>query len=111
MIQEKINKLIPFISENFITYPLWEEGKYIPFVHFWKACKNQEEILKLDKKLKEVFEKSGYIVQYDDCNYNETILQYSVYPNFNDLDNGSHEFIKKDWSIEEMLDLLEYALK
>ena len=24
MIQEKINKLIPFISENFITYPLWE---------------------------------------------------------------------------------------
>lgn len=24
MIQEKINKLIPFISENFITYPLCE---------------------------------------------------------------------------------------
>ena len=31
-LHQKIEKLIPFISEEFITYPLWEEGKYIPFL-------------------------------------------------------------------------------
>jgi hypothetical protein len=35
MIQKQIDKLIPYLNENFITYPLWEEGKYIPFVN---AC-------------------------------------------------------------------------
>ena len=34
MIHQKIEKLIPFISEEFITYPLWKEGKYIPFLKF-----------------------------------------------------------------------------
>ena len=32
MIHKKIEKLIPSLNENFITYPFWEEGKYIPFV-------------------------------------------------------------------------------
>ena len=111
MIQKQIDKLIPYLSENFITYPLWEEGKYIPFVNFWQICKTQTEIQVLDKNLQKVFENSGYIVQYNDCNFDETILQYSVYPNYDDLDDGSYKFVKQDWSIEEVLDLLGYVLK
>ena len=111
MIQKQIDKLIPYLSENFITYPLWEEGKYIPFVNFWQICKTQNEIQVLDKNLQKVFENSGYIVQYNDCNFDETILQYSVYPNYDDLDDGSYKFVKQYWSIEEVLDLLGYVLK
>ena len=37
-LHEKIEKLIPFISEEFITYPLWEEGKYIPFLKCWQKA-------------------------------------------------------------------------
>lgn len=107
---EKINKIIPYISENFITYPLWEEGKYIPFFNFWQLCKTQDEIIALDKKLQNVFANSGYKVQYNDCNYSETILSYSVYPAYNELDNGGYEFVKKDWSINEMLDLIIKAI-
>ena len=110
-IQKQIDKLIPYLSENFITYPLWEEGKYIPFVNFWQICRTQNEIQVLDKNLQKVFENSGYVVQYNDCNFDGTILEYSVYPNYDDLDDGSYKFVKKDWSIEEMLDLLEIALK
>ena len=111
MIQKQIDKLIPYLSENFITYPLWEEGKYIPFVNFWQICKTQNEIQVLDKNLQKVFENSGYIVQYNDCNFDETILQYSVYPNYHDLDDGGYKFVKQDWSIEEVLDLLGSVLK
>lgn len=35
MIHKKIEKLIPYISEEFITYPLLGEGKYIPFLKCW----------------------------------------------------------------------------
>jgi len=110
MLHEKIEKLIPFISENFITYPLWEEGKYIPFVNFWIKVDTEDEIQEFDFKCKEIFEDTGYIVSYNDTNYSNTILQYSVFPNFNDLENGPYEFVKKDWSIEEMIDLLIIAL-
>lgn len=28
-------KLLPFVSENFITFPLWEEGDYRPTLNIW----------------------------------------------------------------------------
>lgn len=31
----KYEELIPFVSENFITVPLWEEGDYTPYINFW----------------------------------------------------------------------------
>ena len=87
MIHKKIEKLIPFLNENFITYPLWEEGKYIPFINFWIKIDLEGEEQEFDFKCKEIFKDTGYIVSYNDTNYSNTILQYSVFPNFNDLDN------------------------
>jgi hypothetical protein len=111
MIQKQIDKLIPYLSENFITYPLWEEGKYIPFVNIWIKVDNEDEINEFDFKCKEIFKKTGYKIVFDDCNYSETIFKYQVHPIFKDLPNGSYKFTKKDWSIEEMLDLLGSVLK
>lgn len=33
---EQIKTLIPHVCENFITFPLWEEGDYCPVVNVWK---------------------------------------------------------------------------
>lgn len=110
MIQEKINKIIPFLNENFITYPLWEEGKYIPFVNFWQMG-NDDFLHELDKKIDKVFDSSGYLMEYYNSNYTNTIHQYRLYPEFKELKNGSYKFVKQDWSIEEMLDLLVAVLK
>jgi hypothetical protein len=85
MIHQKIEKLIPFLNENFITYPLWEEGKYIPFVNFWIKIDSEGGEQDFDFKCKEIFEDNGYIVSYNDTNFSNTIFQYSVFPNFNDL--------------------------
>ena len=30
-----IETLIPFLEENFLTFPLWEEGNYSPQINFW----------------------------------------------------------------------------
>ena len=64
MIQEKINKLIPFISENFITYPLWEEGKYIPFLKCWQKADTENRCTRLSNKLNKHFEKTGYKISF-----------------------------------------------
>ena len=39
--QEKIAELIPFVSENFITFPLAEEGDYRPTINIWKISKDK----------------------------------------------------------------------
>ena len=111
MIHQKIEKLIPYLSENFITYPLCEEGKYIPFVNFWQKIDNEIQEQILDKKLKETFDGTGYFVIYQDSNYSNTILQYSVCPTYFEIDNGGYKFEKESWSIEEMLELLWSVLK
>ena len=46
MLHKKLEKLIPHLTDNVISYDLWEEGHYnIPFVHFfvnkneiWLSC-------------------------------------------------------------------------
>ena len=111
MIHQKIEKLIPFISEEFITYPLWEEGKYIPFVNFWQKTETDSEIDNMHKRLDKVFKNTGYFINYSDNNSTNTIHSFQVTPDIKELDNGVYEFIKQDWSIEEIIELLATVLK
>ena len=47
MIHKQFEKLIPYVSENFITYRLWEEGKYFPFINIWqKAYRSSNSMTK-----------------------------------------------------------------
>jgi len=109
-LHEKINKLMPFISENFITYPLWEEGKYIPFVNFWKAAETEEDFLNIHTRLGIAFKNSGYVFDYYDNNSTNTLHYFNAAPDFKELENGSYEFVKEDWSLEEMIEILGSAL-
>lgn len=109
-IHESINELIPYISENFITYPLWEEGKYIPFVTFWQIAKNVEELKKFEEEFAILSRPIGYDFSIE-YNINGTIIgKIHIYPDFNDLDDGSYEFVNPDWSIEEMILLVKEFL-
>jgi len=111
MINQKIEKLIPFISEEFITYPLWEEGKYIPFLKFWQKADTENKCIRLSNKLNKHFEKTGYEISFVGKDHISVIHEFYLYPKFKELKDGSYKFVKEDWSIEEMLELLGSVLK
>lgn len=96
MINKEFNKLIPYVSENFITYPLWEEGKYIPFISFWYM--NDD----IDKNIKE-FKNNDYTI---DVTLEHRINHCQIYPTFEENDELGYVFIKEDWSIEEMIKII-----
>jgi hypothetical protein len=97
MINKQFNKLIPYVSENFITYPLWEEGKYIPFVNFWCIDK------KVKSKIKK-FKSKNYTIEKGDTSYSTTY--YQIFPTFEDSEELGYTFTKDDWSIEEMINII-----
>lgn len=111
MIHKKIEKLIPFISEEFITYPLWEEGKYIPFLKCWQKADTENKCTHLSNRLNKHFKKSGYEILFVPKGHRSVIHEFYIYPKYKELKNGSYKFKKTDWSIEEMLDLLAAVLK
>jgi len=111
MIHYKIAKLIPFISEEFITYPLLKEGKYIPFIKCWQKADTENKFTRLSNRLNKHFEKTGYKISFVGKMHISVIHEFCLFPKFKELKNGSYKFVKNDWSIEEMLVLLGSVLK
>ena len=60
-IEKLIKDIIPYVDENFITFPLWEEGDYRPVLNFWFICPELpfkgKEMLYTDKNLPGLSEK------------------------------------------------------
>ena len=110
MLHKKIEKLIPFISENFISYPLWEEGKYIPVISFWQKAETKALCKELDNRLSKLHKGTGYCIEIAKKEHASVIHEIQFYPKFRDLKNGSYKFSKKNWSLEEMIDMLEKFL-
>ena len=106
MLQTKIDKLIPFISENFITYPLYEEGNYTPHINVWQICRNDLEYNDLIEKLNTITRNNEYYFDIDLKYPRSKIYEISLCPSHEHLNDGGFDYIKKDWSIEEMIDLL-----
>ena len=108
MLQDKINKIIPFIESDFLTYPLWEEGKYIPFIKFWRKVQSpsmKEKFVSLLKKLEN--EHHGYVIELEDEEYESTVYVCQIYPDFKEGEEiFGYEMVKPDWNIEEMIDII-----
>ena len=96
MINEQFNKLIPYVSENFITYPLWEEGKYIPFVNFWYIQKTNKDVY---LNIENFSNKNYNIIQEEEYG----IIRCQIFPTFEDSEELGYIFVKDNWSIEEMI--------
>lgn len=107
-IHKLISKTIPFVCNNFITYPLAEEGKYIPFVNFWFIHNKLEKIGRDHLEL--VFNENGYSIDIERASQN--IDEISISPLFEENESGGYEYINDDWSIEKIINLFikEFSL-
>lgn len=112
MIHKQIEKIFPYIEENFITYPLWEEGNFTPFVNFWQSVENLEELENLQKKLREFHKKNEYEIYCDGpSSPMSKIYSFSMCPEYIELEDGGYEYAKRDWNIEEMIHLINEFIK
>ena len=113
MIHKQIEELLPYISENLITYPLWEEGKYIPFINFWQIAETEKDFLEMNARIDKIaLENIGYEIIYQNNNTVGSIHYFSINPIFysEHLTIG-YSYKKSDWSIEEMLDIILKIVK
>lgn len=62
-VNELIQDIVPYVDENFITFPLTEEGDYRPHIKFWKIYDIVDFKLPIDA---------------DDANYNYIKLTNGV---------------------------------
>lgn len=112
-LHEKLQKLIPYVGENIISYPLWEEGVYIPQLNFWQVIESSDGVGRLVSCLTKIFNGSGYEFDY----YNRyaktrvTSVEITIIPKWEYTDDGGYETRKPDWSIEEMIDLAHSAIQ
>ena len=107
MIHKQIEKLIPYISENFITYPLWEEGVYVPQVNIWKIHRTFDEQKEFIKTVKTTFKNSGYEFDYEsNISISRIETKLHVFPKLKYLKSGGYKHINQNWSLEEMVEML-----
>lgn len=102
-------KVIPYICEDFITIPLWEEGNYTLQVNFWQKFKDVAEFNKYNKILIKLFK----VKQYEVYILATSRVIYNIYisPKLKYLKNGSFEYLNPNWSVEEIIELFsEYLI-
>jgi len=106
MIYNQIQKLIPFVNENFVTFPLAiTEGIYIPFYNFWQSLSTKEEVELFLDKARIILKDTGYTIgfQYEEDDYiydierDNASVYFQIYPIFeSDDDNDSNVFVNVD---------------
>ena len=104
MIHKQLERLIPYISEEAITYPLWEEGNYIPFLNLDIVS---EKYPNVEQSICEDVYAKGY--DFDSETY-RGITRLRICPSFEYNEDGGFDYVKEDWSIEEMIDIVANIL-
>ena len=109
MIHKQIEKLIPYIGDNFISYQLSKEGVYIPFITLTKYIGINETIDDLQAKLEEFLTPNNY--EFEVNRIGRNMYECLAYPSFYNKEDHSYEFKKDDWSLEELIELLIQSFK
>ena len=124
MTYNQIQKLIPFVDENFVTFPLViTEGVYIPFYNFWQSLSTKEDLKSFIRKATSILKDTGYEIKLRDeedvhiHNYGETddmkstIVNFQIYPIFEpDSDNDGNVFVNVD-PLSFDVDAIELLIK
>ena len=105
----KIQKLIPFLPENFVTFQLAiTKIIYIPFYNYWQILSTSVDLETFVKKAKDILKGSGYtidfqynkdvqIYNYTEIQRNRTIVYFQIYPIYEiDTDNDGNVFVNVD---------------
>ena len=108
MLRYQIDQLIPYIKREFITYDLWEEGNYTPFINFWLPDEHSTDI----DALREELNTFGYCLEIEEQNeaFGVSLTDYKIYPYFETKDNGAYYYNVPHWSIEQMISILNKTI-
>lgn len=99
--KRKIEKLIPYMDENFMTFTLMEEGLYFPQINLWTISNPHVAVQETE------FEFNGYSIFTEHKPRRQSVLHYNISPAWDYDDKDSYNFKKEDWSIEEMIQIAE----
>jgi len=109
MTYNQIQKLSPFVDENFITFPLHIESNDIPFYNFWQGLSTKDDLKFFIRKAKDILKDTGYTIDivnkevvanlYTKASKenNTSIVYFQIYPIFEtDSDNDGNVFANVD---------------
>lgn len=114
--QKRLEKLLPYATNNIISYDLWEEGIYnVPFFRIFQVL-DKKELKKFEEKVEKLNNNNlDYVFEIEDKDCYRTMNKktYTIvcFPNFEYNKDGSIYHIKDTWSIEEMIDLMVKLVK
>jgi len=105
-IHEQFERLIPYMDDNFIRYPLTEEGNFLPVLHIWQVVETAEAA----GKLREIVDK--FAVRYDIEleMQSRTTVDVSISPKTK-YEESVQVPLSAEWSIEEMVEILVQIIK
>ena len=89
------------MDENFMTFPLMEEGLYFPQINLWTISNPHVAVQETE------FEVNGYYIFTEHKPRRQSVLHYNISPAWDYDDKDSYKFKKEDWSIEEMIQIAE----
>ena len=89
------------MDENFMTFPLMEEGLYFPQINLWIVSNPHVAVQETE------FEVNGYYIFTEHKPRRQSVLKYNISPAWDYDDKDSYKFKKEDWSIEEMIQIAE----
>lgn len=105
MVQEKIDKILPYINREFITYELAEEGIYVPTLNFWVHTTDEIVLDLFLGGLESDLNKKGYELSVDKYD-GADITPYHITPIIAYDNDGGYKIVNKGWSIENILDIV-----
>lgn len=101
MIHKKIYELFPHIDREFLEYPLTEEGNPTPFLNFW--CTDLDVLQGVSSDALE----KGYEIDVENSSYIRKVHSCQINPIFEVQDDCSIVYANPEWSIEEMIDIID----
>jgi hypothetical protein len=99
---QEIKCLIPYVSENFVTFPLWEEGDYRPHINIWQLYdKLPQEIINNEYITKIQFETYPFVILPKVKYIKESTTE------FIDIKIKSGNYYKVEFEIYNGIDILD----
>ena len=106
-----ITQLIPFVGDNFIEFPLWGQGHWIPQITFWQNFDNEKQINLFFDYLKKI---CGLAYKYDFERKSETtsnIFDIYITPSYTISETSKLKYYWVNWTLEEMIHLAIASIK
>jgi len=101
MIYEKILKIKEIIATNFLTFV----DEVVPTITFVNPKKYDDNIQEFDNVCKKINDSLKYKIICVDSDSFGVKYKYEIKPNYYYL-NDEITFLSKEWSIEEMIEIL-----